>query len=47
VTRDLDAFDFAQTIVNEARLRELHRGTFLTEARNLVFVGGPGTGRST
>ena len=46
VPRDLDTFDFAQTMVNEAQLRELHRGTFLTEARNLVFVGGPGTGKT-
>lgn len=46
VQRDLDTFDFTQTTINEAQLRELHRCAFLTEARNLVFVGGPGTGKT-
>jgi DNA replication protein DnaC len=46
VNRDLDAFDFAQAPVNEAQIRELYRGDFLEHARNLVFVGGPGTGKT-
>ena len=46
VNRDLDTFDFAQSTVNEAQIRELYRGSFLDQARNLVFVGGPGTGKT-
>lgn len=46
VNRDLDAFDFAQSTVNEAQVRELYRGSFLDQARNIVFVGGPGTGKT-
>ena len=44
--RDLDTFDFSQATVNEAQIRELYRGSFLDQARNLVFVGGPGTGKT-
>ncbi|MGH8399259.1 MAG: IS21-like element helper ATPase IstB [Gammaproteobacteria bacterium] len=46
VNRDLDTFDFAQSTVNEAQIRELYRGSFLDQARNIVFVGGPGTGKT-
>ncbi len=46
VNRDLDTFDFAQSAFNEAQIRELYRGDYLDQARNLVFVGGPGTGKT-
>ena len=46
VSRDLDTFDFAQSTVNPAQIRELYRGSFLDQARNIVFVGGPGTGKT-
>ncbi|MGH8528936.1 MAG: IS21-like element helper ATPase IstB, partial [Nevskiales bacterium] len=46
INRDLDRFDFAQSPVNEAQVRELYRGSFLEQARNLVLVGGPGTGKT-
>lgn len=46
VSRDLDTFDFSHSSVNEAQLRELYRGSFLDQARNIVFVGGPGTGKT-
>ena len=46
VNRDLDTFDFAQSTVNEAQIRDLYRGSFLDQARNIVVVGGPGTGKT-
>jgi DNA replication protein DnaC len=44
--RDLAAFDFAQSTVNEALIRQLHGGEFIEKAHNVVLVGGPGTGKT-
>lgn len=44
--RDLSSFDFAQSPVDEALVRQLHRGEFMQEAHNVVLVGGPGTGKT-
>lgn len=44
--RDLSNFDFGQSAVDEALVRQLHRGDFMEERHNLVFVGGPGTGKT-
>ena len=44
--RDLDAFDFRESAVNETQIRHLHTGEYLTTARNIVFVGGTGTGKT-
>lgn len=46
VYRDLTGFDFAQSSVDEALVRSLHRCEFLEDAQNVVFVGGPGTGKT-
>jgi DNA replication protein DnaC len=46
VPRDLDSFDFKESEVNETRFRQLYAGDYLTSARNIVFVGGTGTGKS-
>jgi DNA replication protein DnaC len=46
VYRDLSGFDFAQSVVNEALIRQLYRGAFMDDAHNLVFIGGPGTGKT-
>ena len=46
VYRDLDSFEFAESPVNEQLIRQLYSGEFTTESRNIVFVGGPGTGKS-
>jgi len=46
VYRDLTGFDFGQSQVNEALIRTLHRGEFIERAHNVVFVGGPGTGKT-
>ena len=44
--RDLSTFDFAQSTVDEALIRQLHQGDFMQQRHNLIFVGGPGTGKT-
>ena len=44
--RDLDSFDFRESLVNETQIRQLHTGEYLSTARNIVFVGGTGTGKT-
>jgi DNA replication protein DnaC len=44
--RDLAGFDFTQSAVDEALIKSLHRCEFLDDAQNVVFVGGPGTGKT-
>jgi DNA replication protein DnaC len=44
--RDLDTFDFRESTVNETQLRQLYTGEYLATARNIVFVGGTGTGKT-
>jgi len=45
--KDLDSFDFAASEVNETLIRSLCEGKPLALAvRNLIFVGGSGTGKS-
>ena len=44
--KDLASFDFAASEVNEATVRQLHRGEFTERADNVVLIGGPGTGKT-
>ena len=44
--RDVSGFDFSCSDVNEALVRQLHRCEFIDSAHNVVFVGGPGTGKT-
>ena len=44
--KDLTGFDFAASEINEATVRQLHKGGFLDAAENVVLIGGPGTGKS-
>jgi DNA replication protein DnaC len=44
--RDLDSFDFKDSPVNETQIRQLHAGEYLATARNIVLVGGTGTGKT-
>ena len=46
VYRDLDSFEFCESPVNEQQIRQLYSGEFITEPRNIVLVGGPGTGKT-
>jgi DNA replication protein DnaC len=44
--RDLTSFEFTENQVDEALVRALHRCEFIDDAQNVVFVGGPGTGKT-
>ncbi|MGZ7124243.1 MAG: IS21-like element helper ATPase IstB [Halobacteriota archaeon] len=44
--RDLTGFKFGESPVDEALVRALHRCEFIDDAQNVVFVGGPGTGKT-
>jgi DNA replication protein DnaC len=44
--KDLAGFDFTSSEVNEAMVRQLHRGEFMAGADNIVLIGGPGTGKT-
>jgi len=46
VVKDLAAFTFEGTPINEALVRSLHAGDFLPTHRNIVLVGGTGTGKT-
>ncbi len=46
VAKDLDNFKFANSSVNEPLIRDLYNGHFLEQARNLIFIGGTGTGKT-
>ena len=46
VVKDIDAFHFEGTPINEALVRSLHSGAFLPARRNVVLVGGTGTGKT-
>ena len=46
LAKDIDDFDFTGTPINEALIRDLASGAFLSEQRNAVLVGGTGTGKS-
>ncbi len=43
--KDMAGYDFASGEVNEALVRQRHRGEFIDGAHNVVAVGGPGTGK--
>jgi DNA replication protein DnaC len=44
--RDLAGFAFDQTRIDQTLVRNLHQLKFVESAQNLVFVGGPGTGKT-
>jgi DNA replication protein DnaC len=46
MTKSLDTFQFAATPINEALIRQWHDGAALECARNLILVGGTGTGKT-
>ena len=43
---DLGSFEFGESRVDETQLRTLYEGEFITELRNLIFIGGTGTGKT-
>ena len=46
MAKTLAQFDFGASPVNEALIRERHEGGFLDQQRNLIVVGGTGTGKT-
>ena len=46
LAKDLDGFQFTGTPINEALVRDLANGGFLASQRNVVLIGGTGTGKS-
>jgi DNA replication protein DnaC len=46
LAKDIDDFDFTGTPINAGLVRELACGTFVADQRNVVLVGGTGTGKS-
>jgi DNA replication protein DnaC len=44
--KDLDGFVFTGTPINEGLVRSLYTGAFLAARRNIVAVGGTGTGKT-
>ena len=46
LAKDVDDFTFDGTPVNEALVRDLAGGDFLAHQRNVVLVGGTGTGKT-
>jgi len=46
VAREIEEFSFDGTPINETLVRDLTRGEFLNQQRNVVLVGGTGTGKT-
>ena len=46
LAKDIDDFQFDNTLVNETLVRDLARGDFLAQQRNVVLIGGTGTGKT-
>lgn len=46
IHRDIDQFNFSLSAVDETRLRYLYAGEFIEQQRNIILVGGTGTGKT-
>ena len=46
LAKEITTFDFAATPINEALVRDLATAAFLAAQRNVVLVGGTGTGKT-
>lgn len=46
LAKNIEDFDFTQTPINEGLIRELASGTFAEDQRNVVLIGGTGTGKT-
>lgn len=44
--KDLDAFKFSDSPVNEMQVRRLYEGGFLADHTNIIMVGGTGSGKT-
>src|SRR6202167_2848163 len=46
LAKDVEDFAFKDTPINEALVRDLAGGAFITQQRNAVFIGGTGTDKT-
>jgi DNA replication protein DnaC len=46
LAKDVDGFEFKGTPINESLVRDLAGGGFIAQQRNVVLVGGTGTGKT-
>lgn len=46
LAKDIDEFDFGGTPINEGLVRDLATGGFVADQRNVVLIGGTGTGKT-
>src|SRR3546814_2290031 len=46
LAKEIADFEFAGTPINEALVRDLATGAFLANQRNVVLVGGTGSGKT-
>jgi DNA replication protein DnaC len=46
LAKEIDEFDFTDTPINETLVRDLAGGDFLAHQRNVVLIGGTGTGKT-
>lgn len=46
LSKDIADFQFTESQVNETLIRGHHKGNFIEQARNLIFIGGTGTGKT-
>ncbi len=44
--KDLDTFSFNESAIDEATIRRLYEGEFLKDRKNIIFMGGSGTGKT-
>jgi DNA replication protein DnaC len=46
LAKDIDGFYFTGTLINEGLVRDLATGGFVADQRNVVLIGGTGTGKT-
>ncbi|AGT09457.1 transposase [Paracoccus aminophilus JCM 7686] len=46
LAKDIEEFDFTGTPINEGLVRDLSTGSFVSDQRNVVLIGGAGTGKT-
>ncbi|MCB4791774.1 MAG: IS21-like element helper ATPase IstB [Elusimicrobia bacterium] len=44
--KDLDVFKFEESVIDESAVRRIYDGDFIKEHKNVVFMGGSGTGKT-
>ena len=46
LAKDIEEFDFTGTPINEGLVKDLATGSFVADQRNVVLIGGTGTGKT-